>query len=461
MRTRLVPSFAHRSSVHWVLLIAVGLVAAGVMSPTVPRSIAAAVDWADGVTRLVSANSEGTDAGDRGSGGPVISPDGAMIAFSSAASNLDPTVSSSGVGNIYVRDLATGVTSLVSVSRDGDAGGNGTSSLPVFSPDSTKIAFWSMASNLDAATPDTNGQLDVYVRDLHEQATHLVSVNSDGNDAGNKASGTWEVAAVFSTDSRYVAFTSESSDLIEGLPEAYNSSDVYLRDLAAGVTTLVSENSAGTGVGNSYSGRPVFSHDGSMIAFYSSASDLDATTADTNGAPDVYVRDLAAGVTHLVSVNSAGTDSGSGTIFGGRSDNPVFSPTGASIAFWSWASDLDASIVDDNDSIDIYLRDLTTLQTHLVSVNAAGDRAANGHSGTEADPVFSSDGTTIAFGSYASDLDAASVDSNVEEDIFIRDLESGVTYLVSVNSSGTVSGNGSSGQPAILSLIHISEPTRQ
>src|SRR5713101_8096482 len=123
-------------------------------------------------------------------------------------------------------------------------------------------------------------------------------------------------------------------------------------------TTLVSVNSAGTDSGNSFSGSSVISADGRVVAFASFASDLVAN--DTNGTLDVFVRDLKTGTTTLVSINSAGT--GSGNIF---SDLPVLSADGRAVAFESFASDLVAN--DTNGKEDVFVRDLKTGTTKLAS----------------------------------------------------------------------------------------------
>ena len=124
-------------------------------------------------------------------------------------------------------------------------------------------------------------------------------------------------------------------------------SDIFVRDLQSGTTTLVSVNQAGTASGNGFSENPLISADGRFVAFVSEASDLVAS--DTNGQPDVFVRDLQAGTTALVSVNQAGTASGNG-----RSEVPVISADGRFVAFVSRASDLVAD--DNNDRRDVFVR---------------------------------------------------------------------------------------------------------
>ena len=62
----------------------------------------------------------------------------------------------------YFADVATGALTLVS-SANGVAG-NGFSTLPVFSPDGSKVLFFSDSTNL--VTGDTNGIFDLFLKDL-------------------------------------------------------------------------------------------------------------------------------------------------------------------------------------------------------------------------------------------------------------------------------------------------------
>ena len=93
--------------------------------------------------------------GNFGSVGPSISSDGRFVAFRSSATNLDPADPDT-TGDVYVRDLQTGTTTLVS-RADGTPGakGNGQSYAPVTSADGVFVAFYSSATNLDPLDPDT------------------------------------------------------------------------------------------------------------------------------------------------------------------------------------------------------------------------------------------------------------------------------------------------------------------
>ena len=128
-------------------------------------------DRATGQTTRVSVSSHGVQAND-GSGEATISPDGRFVTFASMASNLvvgDTNQSS----DVFVRDRATGQTTRVSVNSHRGQG-NVDSLDPAISANGRFVAFASGASNLVAG--DTNGKEDVFLRDRATGTTTLVSV---------------------------------------------------------------------------------------------------------------------------------------------------------------------------------------------------------------------------------------------------------------------------------------------
>jgi Ca2+-binding RTX toxin-like protein len=159
-----------------------------------------------GTTTLVSVNNDGNDSGNRFSASPTISVDGRFVAFSSFANDL--VVTDIGGKNVFVRDLQRGITTLVSISKDGTDDGNGISYFPEISADGRFVAFYSEADNL--VTTDTNGVEDVFVRDLQRGTTILVSANKDKTDSGNGNS----LYNTISADGRVVAFYSAADDLV-------------------------------------------------------------------------------------------------------------------------------------------------------------------------------------------------------------------------------------------------------
>jgi Tol biopolymer transport system component len=240
-------------------------------------------------TTLVSVNRFGTAPGNhRSRTAPQISADGRFVAFNSEASDLTVNDTNGNIFDVFVRDLQTGTTTLVSVNRFGTGSGNRGSAGFHITADGRFVAFYSAASDL---TPnDTNGSgLDVFVRDLQMGTTRMVSINRFGTGPGNSGSDSPAISA----DGRFVAFISGASDLTANDTNG-NMQDVFVRDLRMGTTALLSINRLGTGSGNGDSSNPpVISADGRFVAFRSRASDL-VTTTDINGSEvDIFVRPVA------------------------------------------------------------------------------------------------------------------------------------------------------------------------
>jgi len=401
-------------------------------------------DRLTGVTTLVSINSAGTASGNAVSFLGVISANGTHVVFRSQATDLVASPVVTGTNNqCYARNLVTNTTTLVSINSAGtDAGDAGTGSCDVPTVNANRVAFTATASDLVGT--DTNGMQDVFVRDLIAGTTTLVSVNSGGADSGNATS----YVPTISNDGNRIAFLSEATDLVPGFVDGngpgFGGLDAYVRDLGAGTTTLVSINSAGTASANVGVGSPSISGDGNFVAFSSTASDLVAT--DTNGAFDIFVRNLMAGATDLVTINSAGTDSGNGAAAGGA----ALSPDGRFVAFVSAATDLVAGFVDGNGpgifDVDVFVRDRMTATTTLASINSAGTASGNDSSSLVTPYGVSADGSVVVFGSLASDLVPTDTNGGLApaSDVFVRNLTAGTTTLASVNSTGTDSGNGGS-----------------
>ncbi len=430
-------------------------------------------DVQTGTTTLVSANLAGTDSGDGGSGqvGPSISRNGRFVAFMSEAHDLVANDNNDS-SDVFVRDLQTRKTTLVSANRSGTNGGNDGSIDPVITSDGRFVVFVSSASDLVAS--DTNGRSDVFVRDLQRGTTRLVSTNLAGTDSGRGDSGLYSFA--ISSNGRFVAFVSDARDLTatpltsecihfsSDPAPLYCGDNVFVRDLQAGKTTLVSMNLAGTSTANCLSLLSALSANGRFVAFTSFASDLVAT--DTNEDFDLFVRDLQTGVTSLVTVNFDGTDSAN--IRRGQTGYPpspaAFSADGRLVAFESSMSDLVAR--DTNDADDVFVRDLVTGTTTLASVNREGTDAARPPTECRPEqggcvfrpfgsggPTISADGLFVAFGSSASDL--VGTDSNGNFDVFVRDLRARSTRLVSVNRAGSDSGNSGSFTQNISADGHV------
>jgi Tol biopolymer transport system component len=243
------------------------------------------------------------------------------------------------------------------------AGGGGSSAEPILSPTGRYVLFASSACNLALATngapmpPMGPAPLNVYLRDRTNGATTLVSVDVSGLAGGNDDS----VPLAVSPDGRYALFESVATNLVSN--DTNGALDVFLRDVVAGVTTLISVSTNG-GVGNGESRDAVMTPDGRHVAFVSAANNLVA--GDTNLIADVFVRDVIGGTTMLASVGAISPQNPYS--LAATSEGPIITPDGRYVAFYSTATNLVPGI--QADASDIYVRDLIAGTTLWASSSA-------------------------------------------------------------------------------------------
>jgi len=313
---------------------------------------------------------------------------------------------------VFCAAASAQVTQRVDVGPGGTQAG-GFSLAPSISADGRFVAFASTATNL--VPGDTNGKMDVLVRDRVLATTERVSVDS----AGTQGDGDSADPSI-SADGRYVAFSSFASNLVAG--DTNGNTDIFLRDRVAGTTVRLSVKPSGAQAFGA-SRKPSISADGRFVAFESSSHDIVA--GDTNSQWDVFVRDVVAGTNERVSVDSSANEANDGSF------NAAISADGRFVAWESDATNLVAA--DTNPGFDIFVHDRQTGTTEVVS------RYANG---AQADAwclnaAISGDGRFVTFYTQAP-LDPA--DTNGLYHVFVRDRQAGTTELVSRNSAG-VQGN--------------------
>lgn len=517
-------------------------------------------DRASNTTTLVSVSPTGAGGnGDSFSG--QVSADGRFVVFQSDASDLVPG-DNNGTTDVFMRDLSEGTTTLVSAAWDGSAS-DGPSTEPSMTPDARFVVFFSAATCLVA--DDANNLADVFVRDMASHTTTCVSAGAvkaarNFNSAAMPAA---SASAAITPDGRYVAFFS-TNDFGLGVPMQYSNGapygsvgEVYVRDLQAGTTTWISSNAVSlawpSATGNRYalSCHPVISDDGRQIAFKTSLSvrpgsaavfkmDLSGcglallatnavpadcgipqarvdddfgpvmssdgrhiafcrleggtnfwsvichdsqTGADTPASADlqgnvqtnafalspaltpggeflafvsngtnlsvnttaggfhIYLRDLRTGTSQLVDVdtNGVGSSDMAGTV-------PSLSSDGRLVTF----SGFDGGLVADdrNNAHDVFTRDMSVAACDLVSRKTMSVASAAGIGLSLLGPSsISGDGRRVVFSSFASDL--VTNDFNKDRDVFMTDLQSGVTALLSAGMDGNAAMGGSSTMPVI------------
>lgn len=450
-------------------------------------------------TVLVSAGPSGS-SGNLDSFRARMSGNGEIVVFESNATDLVDLPGENG-RNIFVRNVGTSQTGLVSINWRGDAAGGGQSYFPQITPDGRFVLFESTADDL--VQNDSNAQRDVFVRDLQSSKTILVSVVPTGTSANRDSDA--ELASI-TPDGQYVFFQSNATNLVPGggygiyrrdlvdnittlvaresrhasvtsdgrlvtftteekLSTQDNNvtSDVYLIDLTTRRLTLVSVLPNGTAGGDS--GGSVLSEDGRFIAF---ASDAALLSEDTNGQRDVYLRSLASGTTTLVSIAASGTASGQGESYLAGSPafllRDVLSASGRYLVFESTAGDLVTPAITGGTG-QVFLRDLWTNTTFLLS------RAVTGQGGNvvSLEASIARDGATVVFRSEASNLVAS--DTNHASDVFLASLlslreEAVVTpealsfgaVLVGGSSQQTVTLTNAGETPLLLHNVTIAGP---
>ena len=353
--------------------------------------------------------------GDGNSGRPSVSADGRYVAFYSAASNL-VRGDTNHQTDVFVYDRQTETIERVSVGSD-NLQANEASSAPSISADGRFVAFQSLASNLVAG--DTNDAYDVFVFDRQTDAVQRVSPASDGSNANGASS-----RPSISADGRYVAFSSEASNLIA--EDTNGESDIFVYDRQSDTTERVSQAWDGSEADDRSLWASVTA-DGRYVAYYSYASNL--VPDDTNGSADVFVFDRQTQGIERVSVASDGSQADDGSFW------LAISADGRFVTFDSLATNL---VEDDtNDTYDVFVFDRESDAIERVSVAGDGSEANFPSYG----PSISADGQYVAFHSYASNL--VPDDTNMWQDVFVYDRQGDTIERVSLALDGSEANNHS------------------
>jgi Ca2+-binding RTX toxin-like protein len=245
-----------------------------------------------GRTELVSVAQNGA-AANGASTMPVISADGQLVVFVSAATNL-VAGDTNGFRDIFLYDRSTQTMALLSKSA-ASVKANGDSWAPAMTADGRYVAFFSAASNL--VSGDSNGKSDVFLLDRTSGVIERVSVGLNGAEAnadsgGQPVSGplpgnAWGIAV--SADGRYVSFISKASNLVAG--DTNGQADIFRYDRTTDTTVRINaangQQASGGPSGSWYAGSVAMSGDASVIAYISDATNL--LPGDTNPQPDVFV----------------------------------------------------------------------------------------------------------------------------------------------------------------------------
>jgi Tol biopolymer transport system component len=368
-----------------------------------------------------------------------VSGDGRYVALASYA-RLVPA-DTNGHEDIYVLDRVSGIVTLESMMAD-DRALTGDSVYPRLSGDGRCLVFQTAVTIGDTTRPDT----DIVLRDRMRDTATLVG--RDTPHGGPMLSRSPSI----SDDCRFVVFASAATDFVPGRDENGSQEDVYGFEVLTRALRRLSVNGSGVQPARGASFAPAISGNGRYVTFTSTA-DLDArlvheSSSPPNLEPQVYVRDTELGTTTRVSTGPGLTR------LDGASYDPSISQDGRYVAFVSQATNLARG--DRNRSADVFLRDLQSRTTTVVSRRADGG-TANGPSGN---PAISAEGRFIAFQSEASDLvctrhcSAALEDVNLLSDIFLFDrVADRMTWISALPSGGWAEENSGPGVDATGTIV--------
>ncbi len=452
----------------------------GASSNSLPFGIASPAAATAGVVSIITVAADGTPANGDSLVAPSISATGRYVAFQSAATNLAPGPAS-GFEEIYERDTCIGAlqgctpnTIRVTVTYDGSVV-NGHSRDSAISSDGRYVAFDSSATNILPNSGDcapSTGIACIFLRDTCIGASsgrvpNTIPISVDVNGTIVRGGGT-----AITPDGRFVVFGSPAANVAMG--DTSTIGDAFIRDTCNGVpsgctpeTSLVSASSTGA-QRDAFSGPSAVGASGRYVAFQSYATNM--VPNDTNGQPDVFVRDTCIGATGSctpattrVDVSTSGTQANTGVF----PAVPAISGDGRIVAFAGQATNLVP--INVNGWGNVYVHDTCagalagcTPATNLASL--ANDGSVGNAPSPSQGLAMTPDGRFIVFDSIATNLvPGDTFPAGGFEDVFVRDtcygLASGCTpstVRVSVTNmpNPETPGDSSSSLPAISADGH-------
>jgi hypothetical protein len=326
-------------------------------------------DVQTGAITRVSVASDGTQANNE-SLDPTISSSGRYVVFESFATNIGGNPNGS-TEEVYMHDMQTGTTSLISDAPDGTPADHGADN-PSVTSDGRYVVFRSYSDNLVSGVPFAN--LEIFEKDTQTGNVYLLSKSASSVEA-NASSGLPKI----SCDGNSVVFTSHATNL-PGY--AGNSTDVYLDDLSNGGNQISNITANGNAGGDS----PNISCDGNSIVFDSSSTNLVSGDTESGG---VFEYNRSIGSYSLVSVRSNGSQLSTSSY----AQYPATSNDGRYTVFTTVSSSGSLDSYPTNSTGGLYVHDNVTGTTKVVAINQYGITVGDG--GTL--PVISGDGTEVAF----------------------------------------------------------------
>ena len=361
-------------------------------------------------TTWVSQAHDGSAGLDLAQGG-ALSADGRFGVYQSWANNLVPDDTFGGP-DVFHRDMRSGEVTLVSRNEGGVAAGGGAASV---SAGGRLVAFCTGSA---LVAEDTNDASDVYVYRVRARHPVLVSKDRVGGPSDGRS-----CEPSISADGRFVSYGSVATDLVEG--DENGRADIFVTRWRTGHTVLASHGPAGEATSHDSDDSHI-SGNGRYVTFHSNAPEM--VPDDGNGTTDVFVYDRRADQVMRASSTPDGAACDTGAARGSVSANGRF------VVFHASATDLVEG--DTNGDTDVFRTSIRTGRTEIVTLDPDGGPI----DGMSINPSVSDTGRYVAFSSLADNHmpDLPIVDST----IFVRDLRTGTTSLVSQYPDGSPTSDG-------------------
>ncbi len=372
-------------------------------------------DRGTGRTTLLShAAGAPTTTGNGECGWPLLSRDGSRAAFPCLATNLIGRVADTNSReDLCVYERETGTLSLVSHAAGSPrTTANGASQPLAISADGVWLGFRSDATDLVAGQIDTNGGGDLFLHSMADGTTRLLSraagtvATAGDKPVPNNGQG---LPLALSGDGRWVVFSSDATNLVEGQNSVSRWNDVFLFDRDRGELELISHPAGRPTQGTGSVYDPGISLDGRWIAFTSPAADVVPGQVDAEDTWDVFLRDRVTGTVRLVSHQPGAPAIAAAP---GSSVFSSMSLDGSLVAFCATVPLMAGQAPRPN--LGVFLYDRRAGANVLISPSLASPlQAASDMNG---DPLISGNGCVVAFSHWGSDLVVG--DHNGTPDVF-------------------------------------------
>lgn len=360
---------------------------------------------------------------------PRISGDGRYVVFATDLALVQQDTN--GVSDVYRYGILDSELRLISVDRDGLNAANGESIEPDLSYDGSRVTFASLATNIGGIAQDANALFDIYLRDVDQQASVLVSVGAGDLAMGNARRPAIVQSADPGFDGAHLAFdalVASTSQVYRAIPDL----GVVPATLTSAHVSLVSKNTGVPGAAESSHASIAISGEGnSMLAFESLAGDL--TAQNYNGSRQIVTCDLGPSDNEDPTCVLVTEVAGAGATQ--DSFEPHVSGDSQRVAYVSAAA-LGGETDPNGVRLDIYMgytQDPTVTHTIRCAFNATGSDCKS--------PRLSHDGRYVVFQSAeavlgGAELDGALADQDTVSDVFAYDREFDQLRLLSERDNG-------------------------